>query len=115
MRALEPELEAEVMETARRLGREHDPIYWRQKYFELLAINVQRRREHHMWQGMFLACLLAAGFFLLMKWLFRATPSTRPLHESRKAAGDSGFWGCHVPVDRRQRAYLARGFLVNTK
>jgi hypothetical protein len=103
MRALEPELEAEVMETARRLRRERDPIYWRQKYFELLAINVQRRREHQMWQGMFLVCLLAAGFFLLMKWLFRATQAPGLCTSLGRPLVSPDFGAVHVPVDRRHR------------
>ncbi|SRR6266849_5081430 len=31
------------------------------------------------------------------------------LHESRKAAGESGFAGCLVPVDRHQRTASQRG------
>jgi hypothetical protein len=70
MRALGPELE-EVMTIARRLGRETDPAYWKQKYFELLALEVRREQERDMWRGMVLVGLLVAGGLLLMKWLFR--------------------------------------------
>jgi hypothetical protein len=68
---LEPELEEEVMTVARRLGREKDPAYWKQKYFELLALNVKRKQERDLLLGMVLVSLLAAGGLLLMKWLFR--------------------------------------------
>jgi hypothetical protein len=47
MRQLDPELEEEVMEIARRLGRERE-----------------------MWQGMVLVSLAMGRALLLLKWLF---------------------------------------------
>ena len=70
MRLREPELEEEAIEIARQLGRDHDPIHWQRKYFDLLAVTAQRGRERDMWQGMALVCLLVGGALFLLKWLF---------------------------------------------
>jgi hypothetical protein len=47
----------------RRLGRERDPAHWREKYFELLALNVRRRQEREMLQA------IGGGTLPLLKWL----------------------------------------------
>ena len=69
MRHREPELEEEAIEIARQLGRDRDPIYWRRRYFDLLALNARRGRDRDMWQGMALVCLLVGGSLFLLKWL----------------------------------------------
>ncbi len=69
MRPLGPELEEEVLEIARRLGREGDPMYWKQKYFELLASNVRRKTGREIWLGMLVASASVAAPLLLLRWL----------------------------------------------
>jgi hypothetical protein len=70
IRLREPKLEEEAIEIARQLGRDHDPISWQRKHFDLLAVNAQPGRERDMWQGMALVCLLVGGALFLLKWLF---------------------------------------------